>query len=180
MKKLVFFGLIFVAAFSLFAQTANKIETEYYGLKWGCSPNELKTKYPAAYYENKNKNGDELYYLDTDDSTRIFFFGNNKLYMGRIAYNDCTTEKAKALTEKVVDTYGKFDDSSKGTLRGNDCITFTKQYSSKITIDFTVVDVKNSYGSSISNIIMITYTNTILGSQISQDRINKMQDDLEI
>ena len=48
MKKLIFFGVIFISSVSLFAQTADKIETEYYGLKWGCSPAELKAKYPTV------------------------------------------------------------------------------------------------------------------------------------
>lgn len=167
MKKLIFVGLILVASFSLFAQTADKIETEYYGLKWGCSPTELKAKYPSAYNKGKNDNGDEVYCLDANDAVRVFSFGNNKLYWGRIIYDDCTVDKAMALTQKIVDTYGKFDDSS----RGDDYITFTKHYSSRITIR---MEVKTS-GS-----CMITYTNNILNSQITKDRIEKMQGDLEI
>lgn len=169
MKKLVFFGLIFVASFSLFSQTADKIETEYYGLKWGCSPAELKAKYPSAYSKGKNKDGDDIYYLDTNDATRIFFFGNNKLYWGRIIYDDCTTDKAMALLKKTVDTYGNFDDSSK---ESSDGYTLTKRYSSKISIMMELDSEDNS--------VMITYINKDLQSQIQQNRINKMQDDLEI
>lgn len=180
MKKLVFFGLIFVASFSLFSQTADKIETEYYGLKWGCSPAELKAKYPSAYSKGKNDVGDEVYELDTNDATRIFSFGNNKLYWGRIVYEDCTTDKAIALTKKLVDTYGKFDDSSKGSSDGNEYIILTKQYSSKIRVEFQLTDVKNSYGYTVSMDAMVTCFNKDLQSQIRQNRINKMQDDLEI
>lgn len=168
MKKLLFFGLIFVASFSLFAQTADKIETEYYGLKWGCSPAELKAKYPAVYSNGKNDVGDDVYYLDTNDATRVFSFGNNKLYWGRIIYEDCTDDKAIALTKKIIGTYGKFDDSK----TSSDKVILTKRYSSKITITVKV-DMKDSS-------FMITYTNTILNSQITKDRIEKMQDDLEI
>lgn len=168
MKKLVFFGLIFVASFSLFSQTADKIETEYYGLKWGCSPAELKAKYPSAYSKGKNKDGDDIYYLDTNDATRIFFFGNNKLYVGRIFYGDCTLDKAMALLKKTVDTYGKFDDSKESS----DGYTLTKRYSSKISIMMELDSEDNS--------VMITYINKDLQSQIQQNRINKMQDDLEI
>lgn len=167
MKKLIFVGLILVASFSLFAQTADKIETEYYGLKWGCSPAELKAKYPSAYNNGKNGNGDEVYCLDTNDAVRVFSFGNNKLYWGRIIYDDCTVDKAMALTQKTVDTYGKFDTVK----NSSEVITATKRYSSKITIR---MEVKTS-GS-----CMITYTNNILNSQITEDRIEKMQGDLEI
>lgn len=167
MKKLIFFGLIFVASFSLFSQAADKIETEYYGLKWGCSPAELKAKYPSAYSIGKNKRGDEVYCLDTNDATRVFFFGNNKLYRGRIIYEDCTTDKAIAVMSKIVDTYGKFDDSKESS----DGYTFTRRYSSKISIT-SKLDKENS--------VTITYTNEVLASQISKDRIEKMQNDLEI
>lgn len=180
MKKLIFFGVIFISSVSLFAQTADKIETEYYGLKWGCSPAELKAKYPSAYHNGKNDNGDDLYYLDTGDETRVFFFGNNKFYIGRIVYVDCTYEKGLALIKKIIDTYGQFDDSSKGSSNGNEYHTFINHYSSKITISCELITIKNAYGYSISENLMITYTNNALKSQIQQDRINKMQDDLEI
>lgn len=167
MEKLLFFGLIFIASFSLFAQTADKIETEYYGLKWGCSPAELKAKYPSAYSEGKNKEGDDVYGLDTNDAIRVFCFGNNKLYWGRIIYEDCTADKTMALLEKITGTYGKFDDFSRKS--SNEGVA-TIHYSSKITITVRIKD----------NSLMITYTNTILNSQITKDRIEKMQDDLEI
>lgn len=180
MKKLVFLGLIFVASFSLFSQTTDKIETEYYGLKWGCSPAELKAKYPAAYSNGKNKDGDDVYYLNTNDATRVFCFGNNKFYWGRIIYEDCTGDKLRALLKRITDTYGKFDDSSEGSSNGNKYFILTKQYSSKIRVEFQVTDVKNSYGYTVSEYAMVTYFNNDLQKQIQQDRINKMQDDLEI
>lgn len=180
MKKLILFGLIFIASVSLFAQTADKIETEYYGLKWGCSPAELKAKYPAVYSDGENKDGDEIYYLDTNDTRRVFFFGNNKLYMERIVYEDCSAEKIKALGEKISNTYGKFNNYSKGSSEGNEYFILTKQYSSKICIEFQVTDIKNLYGYTVSELAMVTYINNDLAAQIQQDRINKMQDDLEI
>ena len=67
MKRFFLFSsLIFLCAFQLFAQSKNSdlINSEYYGLKWGCSAAELKSKYPDAYAKGTNDQGDELYYLD--------------------------------------------------------------------------------------------------------------------
>lgn len=182
MKRLLVVILLFGALIPLFPQNLNQleIENEYYGLKWGCSPTELKTKYPLAYANGTNKNGDVLYYLDTNDATRIFFFGNNKLYIGRIAYADCSDEKLLALMKKITDTYGKFDDSSKGSQSGNEYVTFIKQLSPKVRIEFQVTSVKNSYGRTVSQEVFITYIHNELSAAIARERINKMQDDLEL
>ena len=182
MKKIFLAFLFCLISVHVFAQVseADKINNEYYGLKWGCSVKDLKAKYPEAYSNGTNDNGDELYYLDTNGATRIFFFGNGKLYIGRIAYTDCTDEKVMGLMKKITDTYGKFDDSNKGSQNGNEYINFVKYFSPKIEIDFQLMSVKNSYGYNISQVVMITYTNNELAAQIARERISKMQEDLEL
>ena len=182
MKKIsIMLFLIFMMSFC-FAQSndASKIETEYYGLKWGCSVQDLKSKYPDSYTNGKNDQGDEVYYLDGKETTRVFFFGEGKLFSGRVCYLDCTQERLVAIMTKITDTYGKFDDSNKGSDKGNEYLTFTKHYSNKIDIDCTAMDVKNSYGYNVSSMVLVTYTNKELRSKIAKDRINKMQDDLEL
>lgn len=180
-RKLIVF-LFCLISMQVFAQVsgADKINTEYYGLNWGCSVKELEEKYPEAYSQGTNDDGDELYYLDTNGATRIFFFGNGKLYIGRIVYDDCSSEKVKGLIEKTRDTYGKFDDSNKGSQNGNEYLNFIKYYSSTIEIVFKLLRVKNNYGYNISQVVMITYSNNDLSAQISRERISKMQDDLEL
>lgn len=183
MKRLLFINILFILiTFQFFAQTkeSEKINDEYYGLKWGCSVTELKAKYPNAYAQGTNDQGDELYYLDTNGATRVFFFGCGKLYMGRVAYMDCTDEKAIALMQKVVDTYGKFDDSSKGSQSGNEYVVLTKYYSKKISISLQVTTIKNTYGYNISQMVFIDTLNTDLQSIVAKERIDKMQDDLEL
>ena len=140
----------------------------------------MKEKYPEAYSQRVNDNGDELYYLDANGATRIFFFGNGKLYIGRIAYTDCSDEKVMGLMKKITDTYGKFDDSNKGSQNGNEYINFIKYFSSKMEINFQLLSIKNSYGYNISQVVMITYTNNELSAQIARERISKMQEDLEL
>lgn len=174
--------LLFISSVALFSQSsdADKINEEYYGLKWGCSVKDLTDKYPEAYYQNKNDDGDELYYYDTNGATRIFFFGNGQLYLSRVAYTDCTDEKAMALLTKVVDTYGKFDDSTNGSQNGSEYVTLWKDFSDTIDISFQMVAVKNKYGYNVSQLIMIDFINKELNDKIKKERIQKMQDDLEI
>lgn len=182
MKKLFIFSFIFLLSFTMVAQTkeSDKINNEYYGLKWGATVSELKAKYPDAYSQGKNEDNDELYYLDTNGATRIFFFGNGKLYRGRIAYIDCTDEKTIALMTKITETYGKFDDSTKGSQSGSEYITLIRNYSEIIKISFQIISVKNSYGYNISQLVMIDYENTRLKANIARERIDKMQEDLEL
>ncbi len=182
MKRFYFLLIACLISMQIFAQTndTDKINDEYYGLKWGCSIADLKSKYPNVYSDGTNDDGDELYYLDTNGATRIFFFGNGKLFRGRIAYSDCTDEKAIALLTKLTETYGKFDDSNEGSQDGSEYITLIRNYSYKIKINFHVVSVKNSYGYNISQLVMITYENKDLRASIARDRINKMQNDLEL
>ena len=82
--------------------------------------------------------------------------------------------------KKITDTYGKFDDSNKGSQNGNEYINFIIYFSPKIEIDFQLMSVKNSYGYNISQVVMITYTNNELAAQIARERISKMQEDLEL
>lgn len=183
MKRLFIINFLFILlSFQIFSQTndSEKINDEYYGLKWGSSITELKAKYPNAYAQGTNDQGDELYYLDTNGATRIFFFGNGKLYMGRVAYEDCTDEKAIALMTKLTDTYGKFDDSTKGSQNGNEYIVLTKYFSKKISISLQVTTIKNSYGYNISQMVFIDTLNKDLQATIAKKRIDKMQDDLEL
>ncbi len=182
MKKTLNFLFLFYMMAFCFAQSndAVKIETEYYGLKWGCSVSDLKNKYPDAYYNGKNEDGDELYYLDGNETTRIFFFGEGKLYQGRVGYLNCTQEKLVAIMTKIADIYGKFDDTKKGSQKGSEYYTFIRYYSSKIDIDCTAMDVKNSYGYNVSSMVMVTFINKELKNIIAKDIINQMQDDLEL
>lgn len=183
MKKYLFLLIfIFLCIPSIFAQTssANKIEDEYNGLKWESSPQDLLKLYPDAYRSGTNDSGDELYYLDANGATRIFFFGNGKFYNGRIVYEDVTSEKALALMKKVVNTYGKFDDEKEGSQNGNKYITFILEYSWDISIYFQLIDVYNDYGYQVSNVVIIDFTNSALKSKISAERVQKMQDDLEL
>lgn len=174
-------GLFLLLGLPVFAQSADasRIETEYYGLKWGCSPKDLLAKYPSAYFNGTNNVGDSVYYLDTAETTRIFFFENDKLYSGRIAYLDCTEEKSVALAKKVVDTYGSFDNSNSYSRDGNEYIEFIREHSKNIRIVFQTTAFNNIYGARTLRVV-ITYTNKILYDQILQDRIKSMQEDLEL
>ena len=100
--------------------------------------------------------------------------------MGRVAYEDCTDEKAIALMTKLTDTYGKFDDSTIGSQNGNEYIVLTKYFSKKISISLQVTTIKNSYGYNISQMVFIDTLNKDLQSTIAKKRIDKMQDDLEL
>ena len=183
MKKIIFISLIFttflIHAFSQ-SNDAEKINKEYYGLKWGCSINELKKQYPDAYAQGRNDDDDELYYLDSKGNTRVFFFGNGKLYRGRMAYTDCSQEKLVALMQKLVDTYGKFDDTYEGSSNGNKYVTFTKDYSDTIKISLQILSIINSYGNTTSELVFIDFENQNLKREIAKERIQQMQDDLEL
>lgn len=50
MKKIFLAFLFCLISVHVFAQVseADKINNEYYGLKWGCSVKDLKAKYPEA------------------------------------------------------------------------------------------------------------------------------------
>jgi len=182
MRTLFSIVLIFLFTFNCFSQSkaSDQINDEYYGLKWGCSIKELISKYPAAYAQGSNDDGDELYYLETNGVTRIFFFGNGKLYMGRVVYSDCSNEKILALMSKVVEKYGKFDSSEKGSAQGSEYLSCIRDYSSIIKIECQVVSLKNSYGYNISQAVFINYVNKNLLAKIAKERIHKMQGDLEL
>ena len=81
---------------------------------------------------------------------------------------------------KITETYGKFDDSTKGSQSGSEYITLIRNYSEIIKISFQIISVKNSYGYNISQLVMIDYENTRLKANIARERIDKMQEDLEL
>lgn len=95
MKKIILAFLFCLISVQVFTQVseADKINNEYYSLKWGCSVKYLKAKYLETYSQGTNDNGDELIYLDANGAIRIFLFGNGKLYVCRIVYTDCSDEK---------------------------------------------------------------------------------------
>ena len=140
-------------------------------MKWGCSVQDLKNKYPEAVFFDKNNEGDEVYSINNGESIRMFFFGEGKLYLCRLGYSNCSMDKMLAIVKKINDTYGVFNDSSKGT----DFVKFIWNYSSKIDIDCMSKVVDNKYIA-----FMISYTNNELRTKIIKERVNKMQDDLEL
>lgn len=156
-----------------------EIENGYYGLKWGCTQAEFKAKYPNAQYQGKNNTDDDIYYISSDENTRVFSFYEDKMRFCRIAYMDVSADKSMAIIQKLVDTYGKIDKTSKGSDDGNEYFSFYIHLD-KITIDITSTDYYNGYGRQAGNSLMVTYANNKLSEDAAKSRQNKMKKELEL
>ena len=131
-KKLFFITLFFLSISFLFAQTPFE---GFDGFPWNTNVSEFLKKYPSA---KETTDTDEIernertFQRSTNSVIRVYRFFDNKLYWGRTVYEDPELETEKAIVEKLIEIYGKFDDSNEWTENNKEYFSLWSNISSTI------------------------------------------------
>lgn len=95
-----------------FAQTTFK---EFDSFSWNTTVSEFLKKYPSAKETTDTDEKERTFQRSTDSVIKVYRFFNDKLYWGRTVYEDPELETEEAIIEKIIEIYGKFDDSNEWT-----------------------------------------------------------------
>lgn len=102
----------FVIKYRRFAQTTFK---EFDSFSWNTTVSEFLKKYPSANETTDTDEKERTFQRSTDSVIKVYRFFNDKLYWGRTVYEDPELETEEAIIEKIIEIYGKFDDSNEWT-----------------------------------------------------------------
>lgn len=155
----------------------------YDGLAWGSSIQELKDKYPEVIETTDaedRKYNKRFFKTTSDEYYRLFFYYNEKLYIGRTIYENVDEAFIISLVTKVVEKYGFITD--RGETEKSDRlhhwfeISLTKNFS--VTVE--TYDFLDSFGRVFSNMIFITYANDVIKNIVREDEIEQKKKDIEL
>ncbi len=159
-NKLFLITLFFLSVSLLFAQTTFE---GFDGFPWNTNVSEFLKKYPSAKETtgtNQIERNERTFQRNTDSVIRVYRFFDNKLYWGRTVYEDPALETEKAIVEKLIEIYGKFDDSNEWTENNEEYFALWHDISSTFSIEVTEIKYFNTYGRSTGKDVFITYENT--------------------
>lgn len=131
----------------------------------------VSKKYPSSSEitdsDDKLRN-ERTFMRETETVIRVYRFYNNKLYWGRTIYEAPDYDTVEAVLEKLVDKYGRFDDSKEWSEDGNEYFSLWSVITPTFLIEFTEVKYYNSYGRITSLDLFITYENEQTSKEMSE------------
>ena len=179
-KKLFFITLFFLSISFLFAQTPFE---GFDGFPWNTNVSEFLKKYPSA---KETTDTDEIernertFQRSTNSVIRVYKFFDNKLYWGRTVYEDPELETEKAIFEKLIEIYGKFDDSNEWTENNKEYFSLWSNISSTFSIEVTEIKYFNTYGRATGINMFITYENTKIREEADEYFKEKKKKNIEL
>ena len=179
-KKTCFIVVLLLSVCLTYAQ--NNFEG-FDGFPWNTTVSEFLKKFPEAKdstdSDDKERN-ERVFQRSSSTVIRVYRFYGDKLYWGRTVYQDPDLETEKAILEKIVDTYGKFDDSNTWTEDGNEYLSVWKTISPTFDIEFTEVKYYNSYGRVTGLNVFITYENAKTRKEADEYYKNSKKKNIEL
>jgi hypothetical protein len=175
---MVIFGCI--ASFNLFAQSASPI-IGYDKVQWGTSVQTVTQTYSGIREDTSQDTSIGVREFSQKNvgngiEERSFYFFNNKLYRVAVRYEkqrDVMTA-LYALAERLVEIYGKFDDTSSYSkpFDNTTCkfIDIIRHYNNDLTIFLRGVDVYNRFNNPIANYILCIYSNPATENEVEAAR----------
>lgn len=169
MRKFFVGIFILLCSLALYAQSngSKKFIDGYEDLQWGSSVEKVKNKYSnlSREWDAACQSGEECWTAVSDSVTRVFRFYNKKLYFVRVIYDDMTQQQFNALSEKLIDKYGKvyFE------MEKDEKVKFGYQWlaSSDLFVTLSVNNKINGFGAKMGEWIFVEY--------YSRSILNEMQ-----
>ena len=180
-RKLFILISLFILLCTLNAQSKNS--EGFDGFSWNTTVSEFLKKYPSVKETTASEDFDRnerVFQRDANTVIRVYRFFDDKLYWGRTVYKDPDYDTELAIVEKLVETYGEFDDSDEWTENGNDYYSLVKFVSPTLSIEATEVYYYNSYGRIIKLNVFITYENTKTRREVDNYSKNKKKKNIEL
>jgi hypothetical protein len=191
MKKIVFV-LIFSATFALATSSGQTILPiiGYDKVGWGSSIETVKQAYPEGMLETNSDDKSigvrefEQLYVGGGIEARKFYFFNDKLYRVFVYYGELSSPEKTAIANKLVASYGKFNDSDETkSVYQNNLENITRYYwriSLFLTIIATELETYNSYGYHIGSEFAIVYISPLIDAQVDAERTKKQNDKIQL
>lgn len=173
MKKIGFLILFFGISNFIFGQQGPIIG--YDRLEWGATIETFQRTYPNAREVNSENRSIgvrefEQTSVGSGISSRHFIFFNNRFYSARVFYEDLNSNSALALAERIVEIYGRFDDTDEQTFpSGNatvNMVRYKRYYRNNLTVIFALSDFYNQSNRIIRNSVAIVYINPITQNEV--------------
>ncbi|MCL2557419.1 MAG: hypothetical protein FWE09_02980 [Treponema sp.] len=189
MKRLGF-GFAFFVTFgiSVFAQQGTPI-IGYDRVPWGSTVQAVTQAYPGLQEvpsEEASVGVREFTQTNVGGgiASRKFYFYENKLYRVFVGYDDVNADTVRAILDRLVSIYGRFNssdgptNSSQGGIM-NSRTQFVRFFNENMTIVVNVVDLYNQFNFHVgAGVGIVYYDETIqdrIGAALRQQRADRIQ-----
>jgi hypothetical protein len=190
MKKayfVLFFSMVF--SFGNLMGQSNSPIIGYDKVAWGSTIQVVTQNYPSIREitaENASLGVREFEQNNISSSikSRKFYFYQNKLYRVFVDYGDVENDVARAILERIVSVYGRFNDTEDATEADSTGAikrySFYRNYNRNLSVLLNWLEIYNKYNYFIGNVVGVVYFDPIIWDQIETAKRKEKSNKLDL